>query len=456
MKTIWTCWLQGRQSAPPLVKQCLKSWERNNPGWEIRCLDAKSVGRYVSLPSCIDLRRQTMTAASLSDILRIALLHEFGGVWADATLFCNRPLDQWLGDVMQQGFFAFAAPTPDRPLSSWFLSAKAGSHVLSAWYRRIIDYWSSRTDTDDYFWLHHLFQETCAADAEAARVWSEVPKISADGPHALQLDERIYRPAIEVADLIDWTTPVFKLTHRLPERPLEPGCLLESLLAHDDEEPEAAERAEEPPLNAIPPPRRFAALKVCTENLGDYIQINSGLRLLSRLGVKPERYIDRDHEIKTGPKLQAEEAPLGILLNGWFKENCAEWPPHPKLAPLIFGFHLQPVRCPGLLSEASLDFLRLHQPIGCRDVYTASMLRSKGVEAFTSNCLSLLLPRRIDDPATQIEIFVVSRDERITSYICRGGSSLIRSSLITPVRMISWPTRNARSSCSNCTVRARN
>ena len=46
-KTIWTCWFQGREAAPPLVKKCLSSWERNNPGWEFRCLDATSIERYV-------------------------------------------------------------------------------------------------------------------------------------------------------------------------------------------------------------------------------------------------------------------------------------------------------------------------------------------------------------------------------------------------------------------------
>jgi mannosyltransferase OCH1-like enzyme len=93
-RTIWTCWFQGRENAPPLVKKCMSSWKRNNPGWEFRCLDATSVERYVPLRPQIDLDTQSLTAASLSDIVRIFLLREFGGVWVDATLFCNRPLDE--------------------------------------------------------------------------------------------------------------------------------------------------------------------------------------------------------------------------------------------------------------------------------------------------------------------------------------------------------------------------
>lgn len=111
------------------------------------------------------------------------------------------------------------------------------------------------------------------------------------------------------------------------------------------------------------------------------------------------------------------DGPVGILLNGWFKSNRAEWPPHSKLVPLIVGFHIRLFQCPELLSNASIDFFRLHQPIGCRDVYTENLLRSKGIEAFTTNCLSLTLSRRIEYPTTQTEVFVVSRDERLKHYI---------------------------------------
>jgi capsular polysaccharide synthesis protein/polysaccharide pyruvyl transferase len=414
-KTIWTCWFQGRGVAPLLVQKCLRSWERKNPGWEFRCLDATSVERYVPVRQYIDLDRQVMTAAGLSNIVRILLLREFGGVWADATLFCNRPLDEWLPSVMEEGFFAFAAPGPDRPLSTWFLSAESNNDLISTWWQCTIDYWLNRSHSDDYFWCHHRFRDMCEADPSAAEAWSRVPKVSADGPHALQSGGHIYRPASEALADIDWTTPVFKLTHRLSEG-LKAGSLLEYLLERDGDEQEQNERSPRVTLSGEAP-RSFAALKVSTENLGDHIQIISGLRLLSRLGVEPTRSIDRDNEISSAPGLDKEKGPVGILLNGWFKTNRGEWPPHPKLAPLMIGFHARPVQCPALLSDASLDFFRQYQPIGCRDIYTENLLRSKSVEAFTSNCLSLTLPRRIDNSATQAEVFVASRDERIKNYL---------------------------------------
>jgi hypothetical protein len=417
-KIIWSCWFQGREAAPHLVKRCFSSWERENPGWQFRCLDAVSIERYVNLKGIVDLQSQSLTAASFSDIVRILLLHEFGGTWVDATLFCNRPLDEWLASTMTEGFFAFAAPSPDRLLSSWFLSAVQNHYLVSNWCRRTIEYWSNRPKVEDYFWFHHVFGEMCNADQKAAKAWSRVPKISADGPHALQCDGLMYRAQTDVIDSVDWTTPVFKLTHRLPKDGLPSGSLLEYLLDREDKV-RPSDRAHPPVSRSTiaETPRSFATLKVSTENLGDHIQIIAGLRLLARLGIRPERYIDRDNEIRSAPGLDEEIGSVGILLNGWFKTNRAEWPPHPKLMPLILGFHIRLFQCPELISEASIEFLRRHQPIGCRDVYTKNLLQANGIQAFTSNCLSLTFPRRIDNPATQTEVFVVSRDERIKRHL---------------------------------------
>jgi hypothetical protein len=415
-KIIWCCWFQGWENAPSLVKKCFSSWQRKNPGWDFRCLDATTIEQYVPIRQYIDLDRQRITAASLSDIVRILLLHDFGGVWVDATLFCNQPLDEWLPGVMGEGFFGFRALEPVRPVASWFLSAERGSYFISTWCRWTVEYWSNRTQSDDYFWFLHMVRGMCETDPGIAEIWSRIPKIGVERPHALQIGGEMYRPAAEVRDRVDWATPVFKLTHRVRADRLKPGSMLEYLLQDEDDSRKPrkltpAVAADDVKLNS------FASLKVSTENLGDHIQIIAGLRLLSRLGVTPTRYIDRDNEIRSAPGLHAEEGSVGLVLNGWFKTNGAEWPPHPKFAPLIYSFHAMPFFCPELVSDASIDYFRRHQPIGCRDIYTGALLQSKGVDTFVSNCISLTLPRRINDPTTQSEVFVVSRDERIRSVL---------------------------------------
>jgi Capsular polysaccharide synthesis protein/Polysaccharide pyruvyl transferase len=393
----------------------MASWECKNPDWAFRCLDATSIERYVQIRDYLDLGSQIIPAASLADIVRILLLHEFGGVWVDATLFCNGPLDDWLPEVMSEGFFAFANPAPDRPLSSWFLSAAFDSPIVAAWVRDVLAYWEGRKATHDYFWFHHLFSKLCEANGEVARSWSRVPKVSAIPPHSVQNYARAGYSYADAAGLIDWTQPVFKLDRRLSDEVLKPGTLIEHLLSpypDDPTTPQATSLAA-----AEPPPRRFAALKVSTENLGDHFQVIAGLQMLARIGIEPSLFVDRDDEIRSAPMLDDAEGSVGILLNGWFKTNRAEWPPHSKLAPLIYGFHIRLHQCPELVSDESIAFFRRYQPIGCRDVYTETLLRQKGVEVTLSNCLSLTFPRRIEMPEQQRGVFVVSRDARIKDYL---------------------------------------
>ena len=139
--------------------------------------------RYLDFPDCSG---KTITAASYSDITRIMLLKEYGGVWADASVFCNRPLDDWLQECSGEGFFAFDRPGPDRPLASWFLASEENHCVVERWCAKTLAYWSSRTRADKYFWFHGLFGELCDEDQAFAGSWQRVPKLSADGPHAIQ------------------------------------------------------------------------------------------------------------------------------------------------------------------------------------------------------------------------------------------------------------------------------
>jgi Capsular polysaccharide synthesis protein len=218
-RTIWCLWLQGWTNAPDLVRACVASWRQHNPGWTIRHLSYDSV--KTCLPSVLDLENifdKDLPMDALSDVLRIELLNRFGGVWVDSTLYCLRPLDDWIPDAMPSGFFAFDRPSPDRMLSSWFLAAESGSYLVEAWRRKSFAYWKDRAQRDHYFWFHRLFAELYESDAKFRAIWDATPKISAAGPHCfIPYEEHLlgavserHREIVEEARM-----PVLKLTHKL-------------------------------------------------------------------------------------------------------------------------------------------------------------------------------------------------------------------------------------------------
>ncbi len=105
-RIIWIFWYQGWENAPELVKRCLRSWQYHNPGWTIRALDRESLSAYVDLGE-LSLPMDNCNLAWLSDLVRINLLRTHGSVWGDATTFCRSPLDEWLYDHLDSGFFSF-------------------------------------------------------------------------------------------------------------------------------------------------------------------------------------------------------------------------------------------------------------------------------------------------------------------------------------------------------------
>lgn len=181
-RIIWIFWAQGEKDAPVIVKACIGSWTSRNPGWDVRILDARNIGDFTR----VDDLPAGVSYSHFADIVRVRLLAEHGGVWADATTYCARPLDHWLIPLMQGGFFAFHRPHPDRLIASWFLASEPGGVIARTWWERIAAYWSVTRKADHYLWLHYLFEWTVEIDPAFRRAWALVPKLSADGPHLLR------------------------------------------------------------------------------------------------------------------------------------------------------------------------------------------------------------------------------------------------------------------------------
>ncbi len=118
-------------------------------------------------------------------------------------------------------------------------------------------------------------------------------------------------------------------------------------------------------------------------NIGDYIQSLAAMQFCNNDNVI---YINRE----CLDQYSGDEVKL--IMNGWFMHSPMNWPPSNKITPLFVAFHLNKLVVSELLdNKKSLEYFREHQPIGCRDRYTESLLREKGIEAYFSGCLTLTL-----------------------------------------------------------------
>ncbi len=212
-KTVWMLWQQGWESAPDLVRACAESWQQKNPGWNVVLLDQESLPAHAT--GYADLVPPQLSRQHRADLARTILLREHGGVWADATLYCVRPLDEWLPYAARADFFMFSWPRPYRIADNWFIVGKKGNRFISGMLEIFLQYVRTFTRPHHYFWMIYLIEYLVKNDAEMGRIWDEMPKLSAVGPHVVAqhaFDADPHELVLRVME--EKLIPVYKFKHK--------------------------------------------------------------------------------------------------------------------------------------------------------------------------------------------------------------------------------------------------
>lgn len=132
MKVIWFYWEQGRESMPPVIRSCFRSWVRFNPDWKVVFLDRVSIRKQLeNLDDSVFLEK--ISVQHRSDYYRLLLLERYGGVWADATTFCTKSLDTWLPFFSNSGIFLFRSESRWGSMQNWFIYSEPGNPLIKAW-----------------------------------------------------------------------------------------------------------------------------------------------------------------------------------------------------------------------------------------------------------------------------------------------------------------------------------
>lgn len=212
-KNIWMLWQQGWDKAPNIVQACAKSWQEKNKGWKIHLLDESNIKDFAPKYSQIYAPKASRTARA--NIARLSLLNEHGGVWADATLFCQQPLDDWIYKAMGKGIFMFSDPRPYRLSEIWFIASDKRTYLTDKWLEIVENYWRCFKYPHHYYWMEYLFEMLVNNDEEIRKTWQNVPKLSANGPHIIQstpfeTDVNKFNISTKRQEIL----PVHKLSHK--------------------------------------------------------------------------------------------------------------------------------------------------------------------------------------------------------------------------------------------------
>ncbi len=217
--TAWTCWWQGEKTAPDIVKACFQSQRRNLPeGVEHIIITKENYRDYIVLPEYVIAKVKTgnISLATLSDMIRAALLYKYGGFWLDSTLYVLRRLDLY---ILEYPIYTRSIPETQFCTSTvwagWFMYAKPGNKLFRFLEESFFYYFSVYDKLKYYLMIDYIIAIACNIFPEIEEQMRAVP---INNEKALELckhlaetfDENQYKRYIEGAS-------VQKLTYKTSE-----------------------------------------------------------------------------------------------------------------------------------------------------------------------------------------------------------------------------------------------
>lgn len=129
-----------------------------------------------------------------------------------------------------------------------------------------------------------------------------------------------------------------------------------------------------------------------TENIGDDVQTYVAERFLPRV----DYIIDRDNVTSFIPE---EREYVATIMNAWWMNQKFNWPPSPYIYPKMISMHfthydtIYHIDQRHITTGYGKEYLKKHEPIGCRDSYSKNILLENGIQSYFSGCMTLTLQR---------------------------------------------------------------
>lgn len=203
-KVIWQYWGQGLENdgLPDVVKMCFNSVDKYKGAHKVIRLNDETLTQYLDIPEFVweKMKNPAFERVFFSDLLRLALLKAYGGVWLDATILLTGPLpaqfteleyfvyqrddnvpNQSYWEDIDVYYWGWRPEFKVRMLSS-IMFAKKDNVVISALLDLMLHYWKTQNLIINYFFLQILYTVLL----EKHFVNEKCPIVSDIKPHLLQ------------------------------------------------------------------------------------------------------------------------------------------------------------------------------------------------------------------------------------------------------------------------------
>jgi hypothetical protein len=128
-KIIFSFW-EPKGSMTPYLELCVKTWERNLPGYEIIFLNYSNLGLHLPEGTYDMNVLRKLTLMMQKDAIMVAVLKVHGGIFMDADTLVTRDIASLVNMLKDTEVVMFNTHCA-------FVAARPGSHFLTLWYKVI-------------------------------------------------------------------------------------------------------------------------------------------------------------------------------------------------------------------------------------------------------------------------------------------------------------------------------
>lgn len=199
---IYLLWWQGEEQMPPYVKFCYDQLKRMSCRHPIELINEDNIASYYPEyeKNIKDLlKRNILTIQYFSDILRTSLLHERGGIWIDATIYLNKPIDEIITTKSfytgrrNYKFIGKINPAMQR-FTSFFNAAGKNNHLMNFIKNGLIEALKKYQKIPDYLTIDLLFAIAYDESDYIRNIISQIPPF--DGHYIVPFNKEMSKDEI--------------------------------------------------------------------------------------------------------------------------------------------------------------------------------------------------------------------------------------------------------------------
>lgn len=168
---------------------------------------------------------------------------------------------------------------------------------------------------------------------------------------------------------------------------------------------------------------KYGSLITTSINIGDEIQSIASRRFLPHVDYLVHR--ERSDQFRS-----ADGEKVKVIMNHFWLHSPKHFPPSDCIEPLFVSFHIKhTIRNDEFFTPKVISYFKMHEPIGCRDTSTVECLKSRGIDAYFTGCVTTtLLPNEklkgkcvsdyilcVDIPPEAVEIVRKRTNKRVIS-----------------------------------------